>query len=396
MNALYLAWKYWIHYRFRSVVLTLCLALTFCAPLALSWITSHFEKTLIQRAESSPLVVGAPGSALDLTLHALYFQTRTKSTIPFGEMEKLESTQLGEAAPIFARYKARGFPLVGTTLDYFSLRNLRVEQGALFIALGDCVLGSDIAKELQLRPGDSILGATENVFDIAGAYPLKMTVRGILAPSNSPDDQAVFADLKTTWILEGIGHGHQDLENQPVPENLTFSQSSTQVVANAALNQYTEISETNLDSFHFHGDIQDYPLTAILFFPDDVKSRTLLIGRYNNPALAQSTQIAVCLDEVNKLLAMVFQAKKFFDLNHSLFLAVSILFLALTLSLSWKLRQKEFDTLSQIGSHRTFVFQLIAGELLLLAFTSILLSAVLGLALYWLAQFWWQSAAAFF
>ena len=223
-----------------------------------------------------------------------------------------------------------------------------------------------------------------------------MTVRGILAPSNSPDDQAVFADLKTTWILEGIGHGHQDLENQPVPDSLTFSQSATQVVANAALNQYTEISETNLDSFHFHGNIQDHPLTAILVFPKDVKSRTLLIGRYNNPTLAQSTQIAVCLDEVNKLLAMVFQAKKFFDLNHTLFIVVSILFLSLTLSLSWKLRQKEFDTLSQIGSHRTFVLQLIAGEILLLAFTSIVLSGVFGLGLYWLTQFWWQTAAAFF
>lgn len=382
MNALYLAWKYWTYYRFRSATLTLCLALTFCAPLALQWITSGFEKSLIKRAEQTPLVVGAPGSSVDLTLHALYFQTPVRTQISYRESENLEEHQLGDPVPVFAKYNARGFPLVGTTLDYFHHRQLEVATGSLFITLGDCVIGSEVADQLQIRPGDSLLATTENVFDIAGAYPLKMKVRGILTRTGGPDDRAVFADLKTTWILDGIGHGHQDLETQPVPENLTFSQSKTQIVANAALNQYTEINESNLGSFHFHGDMGDYPLTAVLFFPDTPKSRTLLLGRYEGSKVAQ---VSICLEEVQGLLGMVFRAKQFFDLNHALFVGVSILFLSLTLALSWKLRQREFDTLNQIGSRRGFVMRMILAELTLLFCASVVLTLVFGGGLYFMA-----------
>ncbi len=383
MNALYLAWKYWTHYRFRSGTLTLCLALTFCAPLTLKWITSGFEKSLIRRAELTPMVLGSPGSSIDLTLHALYFQTQAPSEISYSEVDALESHQLGYSVPLFAKYQARGFPLVGTTLDYFSQRGLSITKGALFVTLGDCVIGAEVADELQLNVGDSLLATTENVFDIAGAYPLKMKIRGILSTSGGPDDRAVFADLKTTWILDGIGHGHQDLESSPVPENLTFSQSQTQIVANAALNQYTEITESNLDSFHFHGDMGDYPLTAVLIFPDNQKSRALLLGRYEG---SETTQISICLEEVRGLLGMVFRAKQFFDLNHALFVGVSILFLTLTLALSWKLRQKEFDTLHQIGSPGSFVIKMLVAELVLLLIASAVLTALLSAALYGIAS----------
>ena len=48
-----------------------------------------------------------------------------------------------------------------------------------------------------------------NVFDLSGTYPLKMRVVGVLEKSGSADDDAVFVDLHTEWIISGIGHGHQ-------------------------------------------------------------------------------------------------------------------------------------------------------------------------------------------
>ncbi len=38
--------------------------------------------------------------------------------------------------------------------------------------------------------GESIMSASENLFDIAGEYPLKMKIVGVLRPSGTPDDRA--------------------------------------------------------------------------------------------------------------------------------------------------------------------------------------------------------------
>ena len=73
------------------------------------------------------------------------------------------------------------------------------------------MVGADAARVLDVGVGDNVISSPENVFDLAGVYPLKMPVVGVLARSHSPDDDAVFVDVKTAWVIEGLGHGHQDL-----------------------------------------------------------------------------------------------------------------------------------------------------------------------------------------
>ena len=65
-------------------------------------------------------------------------------------------------------------------------------------------------EKLNVGPGDTIVSTPEQVFDLAGVYPLKMRITGILPQTGGPDDRAVFVDLKTAWIIEGIAHGHEE------------------------------------------------------------------------------------------------------------------------------------------------------------------------------------------
>ena len=74
---------------------------------------------------------------------------------------------------------------------------------------------AEVARELELRPGDSIISSPENAFDLAGVYPLKMKVTGILEKSHTSDDLAVFVDLKTAWVIQGLGHGHERAARDP-------------------------------------------------------------------------------------------------------------------------------------------------------------------------------------
>ena len=45
--------------------------------------------------------------------------------------------------------------------------------------------------------------AIRTLFDLAGVYPLKMHVAGVLEPTGGPDDAAVFVDIRTSWVIEG-------------------------------------------------------------------------------------------------------------------------------------------------------------------------------------------------
>ena len=148
-------------------------------------------------------------------------------------------------------------------MDYLDFRQLRIIQGRNLGFVGECVIGSQVAEKLDLIAGDSLISSPENFFDLAGVYPLKMQIVGVLEPSNTPDDQAIFIDLKSNWVIMGLGHGHQDLAKVYDP-TLIMDRGQDSVTASAKLYIYNEINGKNLDSFHFHGDIGDYPLLYII------------------------------------------------------------------------------------------------------------------------------------
>jgi putative ABC transport system permease protein len=143
---------------------------------------------------------------------------------------------------------------------------LRIDKGRQLAVLGDCVLGARVAESLALKPGDSLVSSPETLFDLAGVYPLKMKVVGVLEKSHTSDDLAVFVDLKTAWVIQGLGHGHEDVTKLR-DATLVLKRTEKNVAATAKLYHHTEITEKNIDAFHFHGDLSQYPLTAVLAVP---------------------------------------------------------------------------------------------------------------------------------
>ena len=71
MNALYLAYAYLRYHWARSLVMVLVAALILFVPVATQILLSTSERTLTARADATPLILGAKGSALDLTMAAL-------------------------------------------------------------------------------------------------------------------------------------------------------------------------------------------------------------------------------------------------------------------------------------------------------------------------------------
>lgn len=369
----YLAWHYLRHHSVRTSILIACLSLLTLLPLTLHLMLDEGERRMTARAESTPLLIGSRGSALDLTLNALYFTNSKNVNLTMAESRRVGETGWADPLPIYTRFRIQGHPLVGVTLDYFDWRQLSPLQGIQLAMLGECVLGADAAEDLGLKPGDSLPTTPENLFDLSGVYPLKLHVVGVLAKMHTPDDQAVFIDLKTHWVIEGLGHGHAAQASQTPA--MTLGQGAVNLSQDSKLITYTEITSDNLDTFHFHGDPATYPISAVIALPHDRKSSTLLKGRYL--ANDEAAQVIVPSEAIRGLLENIFRVGKLFDAILLLVGSATFLALGMVFALSIRLRQKEIQTIFLLGCSKTKVFRLFAAEILLIGLASLSICLIL-------------------
>jgi putative ABC transport system permease protein len=367
IDSLYLAWCYLSYNKVKTFILVACITIIASLPLSLEILLNESERQLALRADSSPLLIGAKGSALDLVMNSLYFGDEVPETITMAAAEQVMETDLAAPIPLYIRFKARDYPIIGTSLDYFDFRQLELAQGEMFVMIGQCVIGAEVAAKLNLKPGDYIVSSPETLFNIAGVYPLKMKITGVLAPNHSADDLAVFVDIQTAWVIHGLGHGHKDVTNT-TDSSVILKKEEGNVTANAKLMQYTEITEENIDSFHLHGDPADFPLTAVLAVPNDEKSGTILQGRY----LEKGTpyQIVQPKEVINTLMANIFKIRNVLDAVIMLVGTATLLALVLVFSLSMRLRESEINVIFKLGCSRATIARLLGAEILIIALVS--------------------------
>jgi len=378
-NSLLLAFRYMAYYRVRTVILVVCLSIAAFLPLAVHVLVSYYNRVMIERAQATPLVIGAEGSEYDLVFGTVYFKGRLERRISMQEADDVRREGLAVAIPMYVRFTAGGHAIVGTTLDYFQFRGLQPANGTLPQMLGDVVLGATAARRLGLDVGDKLLSDDEELYDISSTYPLLMRVSGILEETGTADDMVVFADVRTTWIIEGIGHGHVGAQEVTDPMMLRAASGRNMVLSGAVV-QHNEITPEALDSFHFHGERKDFPLTAVIVLPRDDKSATILKNRYG---LREGVQAVVPRKVVEEMTGIVLRVKRFFDAVFVMVLASTALFLVLVVMLSLRIRQREFQTLHKIGCSRSTVFALQAAEVALLLAVSLTAAAALSGAMMW-------------
>ena len=374
-NALFLAWKSLWWHRGRSLIIMVSLTITIWLPITVRLVMNQFRTEVSARAQSTPLVIGAAGSRIDLALHALYFQSNPPTTTTMAEVNRVTDSSLGVAIPMHIRYRTQsrpdidGAPIVGTSPEYFEFRRLSIESGEMMSLLGDCIVGARVARKMSLRPGDSILSAPRNAFNLAGDYPLKMKITGILRISHTPDDDAVFTDVQTAWVIDGIGHGHQELSSKTDKNLLLSSDDKSTITANAGVLPFTEITPENIDSFHFHGTPDTFPLTAIIVVPASPKARVQILGRYSSTA-----GISQCLkppEVIEELMSLVFRMEQLVWVCSIAAAIVTGLLLALVLSLSMRLRAAEMQTMFRLGCSRRTIASLQIAEIVITLSTAL-------------------------
>ena len=359
-DSLFLAWQYICYHRITTAVLIASITLITYLPAALEVIVDNAEQHFRSRANSTPLVVGMRGSPLELVFASLYFDKPYNAVMRMSQLQRIEKQNLCQAIPLHTRFESRGASIVGTTIDYADLRDLQIGQGRMWRMLGECVVGSHVAERLDLRVGSKLPVSTTTAFTLNSA-PLRLRVVGIFAATETPDDEAIFVDLKTTWIMEGLGHGHVKDAKHGSPEATA----------------YTEITKENVDSFHFHGDESQFPITSIIVVPENQKADTLLRGQYLSPE--DTTQIVCPREVMDAMLDKVFMVRSYIISIISVVSLVTLLTVSLVLVLSVRLRRGEIKTMKKMGCSRFTIASLLGSQIMIIVVFSVVLACMLTL-----------------
>ncbi len=375
-DILYLAWRYLSYHRIKTAILISSITLIVFLPVGLQVIVGQSAEELTSRAQATPLLIGAAGSPLELVLNSLYFETETPKLTDFGESLRIAETGLAQPIPLYVRFRSRDQPIVGTSLEYFDFRELKLAEGRAMALLGECVVGAKAAEIMEVGVGGTVISSPESVFDLAGVYPLKMKVVGVLEPAFNADDEAIFVDLKTAWVIEGLVHGHQDLAT-PEAASGVLSRDEETITANASVVQYSEITPDNIDSFHFHGDMSSYPLSAVMAVPFDQKSGTILMGRFESAE--EQSQIVRPVGVMNELLATILTIQGFVVAAILIVASATLATAALVFMLSLRLRRREIDTMVKIGGSRSRIGAVLISEIVAVLSIGVLLAGGLTL-----------------
>ncbi|MBL9149914.1 MAG: hypothetical protein JNM94_14585 [Phycisphaerae bacterium] len=378
-HAFVLAWRHLAFHKGRTALLVVAIALVAFLPLAVRRLVEAGSTALRARAASTPLVIGARGSELDLVVAGLYFAKPTPREIRYGELARLADSD-ALAIPLHAGFTARGIPIVGTSLEYFDMRGLRVADGRTFALLGECVLGARAAERVARDPGKLVTDAADP-YNLAGTIPIVLRPVGTLAETGTADDDAIFVDIKTAWTIAGIGHGHQEAGAIRDPNDLIGTvpgPDGGHVITSERLRHAEEITPENVSSFHFHGDPETFPMHAIVVVPRTEKAATLLQGSFQRRD--EPLQIVRPIEALERLLREILRIER---LLHVILVAVAIVtatVVVVVFALSVKLRRDELTTMVRLGAARGTVALLVGAELVLILILAAALTTV-GLAI---------------
>ncbi|MDR1922963.1 MAG: ABC transporter permease [Planctomycetaceae bacterium] len=213
-----IAWRSIQHRSLASGLTAFSMGLGVALVVAVIVIYGVLDQTFKRSAQGYDLVVGPPkGSALDTVLGAVFYSNQLSDTIPYNYFKQIDtgrySSHVKVAIPISIGERItalRGLQIIATTPRFFTeLRYLNdrpytfykgenLKPGIRF----DAVLGYTAARLTKLTVGSKFKATTASVIP-SDTYPepAMFTVTGILDPTGTPNDQAIFVNLEGFFVM---------------------------------------------------------------------------------------------------------------------------------------------------------------------------------------------------
>lgn len=155
------------------------------------------------------LIVGGRAHPLQLVLYAVFHLGDAPPLMRWESCERLAGDPaVAWRIPLALGDSHHGYPVVGTTADYFAhfqygdRQALRLLEGRAFSGVFEAVLGAEVAAHLGYRPGQSIeLSHGEGEIHGMDHDDKPFTVVGVLAPTGTAVDRSVHVPIQSIEAL---------------------------------------------------------------------------------------------------------------------------------------------------------------------------------------------------
>ncbi len=161
-----------------------------------------------QAADAFDLVIGAPGSPVQLVMTSVYLQPDTVTLMDGAILARIMAEpEAAWASPIGFGDQWRGHPILGVSEALITQGGRRsVIEGRLPHEDSEAVLGSGVPLRLgeKAEPQHGLMETHEGHVHTESAY----TAVGRLPPTGTPWDQAILVPIESVWEIHGLGNGH--------------------------------------------------------------------------------------------------------------------------------------------------------------------------------------------
>lgn len=336
------------------------------------------------------LIVGAKGGSLDLVLNTVYHLRKPVGNIPWSYYKEFlpggkYAASVAAAIPVCLGDNYQGYRVVGTVPQMFELEyapgekyqfaaGRNFEQEHFF----EAVIGSLVARNTGLEVGSRFEPTHGVSDDVQGHKHDSFKVVGVLAPTGTPNDRALFVNMEGFFLLEGHAkEGH----SAPAAGTKPSAPNSPQHAADEKPDH--KHNHAHHDHDHAHEHVHHDPL------PEDQREVTAVLVRTKTDLAAMALPRSIAREPMAQA---VFPAPEI----HNLFegLVGNLRWLLLTLAAlivvvagigvmvsiynSMSDRRREIAVMRSLGARRATVLSIVLLESILLSLGGGVLGVILG------------------
>jgi putative ABC transport system permease protein len=334
------------------------------------------------------VIVGAKGSKLQLVLNTVYHLSTPVENIPYSVLHDLTDgqyrTYVARALPYCLGDNYEGHRVVATVTELFqdseyaAGRKYAFKEGRNINPTGyfEGVVGALAAARTGLKLG-ATFRPTHGVNDDGQGHDHEaFTVVGILEPTGTPNDRAIFVNLEGFYLLENHA--------KPAGEAHRPGPASPDQHANG--HDEHEKPHDHAHGGHDHGDDEGHELIPL---PEDQRELTAILVRTSSPAAAVRLPNLINEGTVAQAVLPIREIRALFDvivgpietvllLLTALIVVVSAVGILVSIYTSMSERRREIAVMRALGARRSTVRTIVLLESILLSLTGGLAGWVLG------------------
>ncbi|ETI60846.1 FtsX-like permease family protein [Marinomonas profundimaris] len=306
------------------------------------------------------LIIGAPGSKVDLVLDIAFLQTGFLETVPTHIWhDLLDDERIEWFAPIVLGDGYHGSPIVGTTPH---LLDSLYGAKANFPTMHSAFVGANVDLQVNevFQPQHGMLESNDEEDGEVHTHHVDYQVVQKLPVTGTPWDNAILVPVEATWAVHGLGDGHADDEHEHEHEHEEDEHDHDGL-------EHDEHEESiHLGTFDAHDPFK--PVSAFIVKPNSVASAYGLRSDFSN----SETQGVFPAEVMVMLYALMGDARALMSQITLICEALVMLSLVFGIAALFALFKREFAILRTIGATRgylllsvwLFVFSLMAVGLL--------------------------------